>query len=174
MCPLLSLSQCTINVPSIESFFHSSNFSKFRHHVGYFSVKEDGRPRPFKCEICDKAFKLKHHLLEHSRLHSGERPYECSLCGKKFRHSGSYSQHVNNRNKMCAGGSGLSGGSGLGLDSGWSPGASSPGTPGSENSHSPKAGASKAKAALKGAVAVRKIKECKDILSWNVGVHAGM
>ncbi|XP_052259178.1 SWI/SNF-related matrix-associated actin-dependent regulator of chromatin subfamily E member 1-like isoform X2 [Dreissena polymorpha] len=122
-------------------------------------VKEDGRPRPFKCEICDKAFKLKHHLLEHSRLHSGERPYECSLCGKKFRHSGSYSQHVNNRNKMCAGGSGLSGGSGLGLDSGWSPGASSPGTPGSENSHSPKAGASKAKAALKGAVAVRKIKE---------------
>ncbi|WAR04189.1 SMCE1-like protein [Mya arenaria] len=57
-------------------------------------VKEDGAPRPFKCEICDKAFKLKHHLLEHSRLHSGERPYECSSCKKKFRHSGSYSQHL--------------------------------------------------------------------------------
>ncbi|XP_060566478.1 SWI/SNF-related matrix-associated actin-dependent regulator of chromatin subfamily E member 1-like isoform X2 [Ruditapes philippinarum] len=64
-------------------------------------VKDDGRPRPFKCDSCDKAFKLKHHLLEHSRLHSGERPYECTSCGKKFRHSGSYSQHVNNRSKFC-------------------------------------------------------------------------
>ena len=76
--------------------------------LAYFSVKDDGQPRPFRCEVCDKAFKLKHHLLEHSRLHSGERPYECTSCGKKFRHSGSYSQHVNNRSKDCQGSLGSS------------------------------------------------------------------
>ena len=79
-----------------------------------FSVKDDGQPRPYKCDTCDKAFKLKHHLLEHSRLHSGERPYECTSCGKKFRHSGSYSQHVNNRSKFCRMDGGASnGGSGV-------------------------------------------------------------
>ncbi|WAR05136.1 SMCE1-like protein [Mya arenaria] len=97
-------------------------------------VKEDGAPRPFKCEICDKAFKLKHHLLEHSRLHSGERPYECSSCKKKFRHSGSYSQHVNNRSKMCSAGQYIEGFGGAGL----SPG--KPVSPSGSDGYSPKSG----------------------------------
>lgn len=137
--------------------------------TAYFSVKDDGQPRPFKCEVCDKAFKLKHHLLEHSRLHSGERPYECSTCGKKFRHSGSYSQHVNNRSKDCQGsmGSGLSPGVPV------SPSATvASGTEG----HSPKV-AHKSKAKVN---AGRKTKECKRLvyvnqLAWcNKGKAVGM
>lgn len=57
--------------------------------------------RPFKCEMCPKAFKHKHHLTEHRRLHSGEKPFRCSKCGKTFSHSGSYSQHMNHRYKYC-------------------------------------------------------------------------
>lgn len=57
--------------------------------------------RPFTCEICGKAFKHKHHLTEHRRLHSGEKPFECKKCGKRFSHSGSYSQHMNHRYKYC-------------------------------------------------------------------------
>ncbi|KAL3835833.1 hypothetical protein ACJMK2_021299 [Sinanodonta woodiana] len=36
--------------------------------------KKGSGPRPYVCDVCDKAFKLKHHLVEHRRLHSGEDP----------------------------------------------------------------------------------------------------
>lgn len=58
--------------------------------------------RPHECQTCKKAFKHKHHLIEHSRLHSGEKPYQCDKCGKRFSHSGSYSQHMNHRYAFCS------------------------------------------------------------------------
>jgi len=57
--------------------------------------------RPFICTICDKAFKHKHHLTEHGRLHSGEKPFRCEHCLKTFSHSGSFSQHMKNQYKYC-------------------------------------------------------------------------
>lgn len=35
--------------------------------------------RKFKCPECGKAFKFKHHLKEHIRIHSGEKPFEVSF-----------------------------------------------------------------------------------------------
>ncbi|KAM9851122.1 zinc finger E-box-binding homeobox 2-like isoform 2-T2 [Aulostomus maculatus] len=63
--------------------------------------KSESGKRPHQCQICKKAFKHKHHLIEHSRLHSGEKPYQCDKCGKRFSHSGSYSQHMNHRYSYC-------------------------------------------------------------------------
>ena len=59
----------------------------------------DVNSRKFVCDVCQKAFKQRHHLTEHKRLHSGEKPFRCSYCDKRFSHSGSYSQHMKHRCK---------------------------------------------------------------------------
>ncbi|KAG7234340.1 hypothetical protein INR49_004911, partial [Caranx melampygus] len=81
-------------------------------------LSDDAGNRKFKCSECGKAFKYKHHLKEHLRIHSGEppiappshmdqignyseKPYECSNCKKRFSHSGSYSSHISS--KKCIG-----------------------------------------------------------------------
>ncbi|EJD75319.1 ZAG-1 protein [Loa loa] len=53
--------------------------------------------RKFKCSECPKAFKFKHHLKEHIRIHSGEKPFQCPHCQKRFSHSGSYSSHMSSK-----------------------------------------------------------------------------
>ncbi|XP_077564114.1 zinc finger protein 1-like isoform X3 [Haemaphysalis longicornis] len=62
-------------------------------------VDESAALRKFKCPeaSCGKAFKFKHHLKEHIRIHSGEKPFECPHCFKRFSHSGSYSSHMTSK-----------------------------------------------------------------------------
>ncbi|XP_078502578.1 uncharacterized protein LOC144758843 [Lissotriton helveticus] len=40
--------------------------------------------RPFHCNICEKSFTKKGHLLQHQSVHTGERPYHCTVCSKPF------------------------------------------------------------------------------------------
>lgn len=40
--------------------------------------------RPFKCHICQKAFKRNEHLTRHYVIHSGDKNYMCNVCQKAF------------------------------------------------------------------------------------------
>lgn len=79
------------------SLFHlpglSSSTSSSYHALAVSSpLTADGRllaaeQRPFRCDYCGKAFKLRHHMKDHCRVHTGERPFPCQLCGKTFSRS---------------------------------------------------------------------------------------
>jgi hypothetical protein len=40
--------------------------------------------RPYKCEVCDAAFKASNHLRRHRMIHSGVKPYRCEICPDRF------------------------------------------------------------------------------------------
>ncbi|XP_043233211.1 histone-lysine N-methyltransferase PRDM9-like isoform X4 [Amphibalanus amphitrite] len=49
--------------------------------------------RPYRCDICDKAFAVHCTLTQHRRTHTGERPYRCDICGKTFTVQGTLITH---------------------------------------------------------------------------------
>ena len=63
------------------------------------NIKLEEGDRPFKCPLCARGFKLRHHLQNHYSVHSGERLYDCDICGKSFMRRGTMQIHrrIHNR-----------------------------------------------------------------------------
>ena len=59
-------------------------------HSSFYSMEGD---KPFSCEICTKAFKLKGDLNRHTRIHTGVKPYRCDICKKTFTRIGALDDH---------------------------------------------------------------------------------
>ena len=51
---------------------------------------------PFSCKYCTKSFVLKHHLVQHERVHTGERPFPCQICNMAFK----MKQHLRKHEKI--------------------------------------------------------------------------
>eukprot|EP00102_Acyrthosiphon_pisum_P019136 XP_016656346.1 PREDICTED: zinc finger protein 681-like [Acyrthosiphon pisum] len=48
----------------------------------------------FKCKTCFKHFKMKHHLIRHERIHSGEKPFSCDICNTSYRDLSNLKSHI--------------------------------------------------------------------------------
>ena len=76
--------------PSEPSSSSSANVSSY---PGHCPPTEDPT-RPFGCTQCPKRFRMKHHLKEHTLIHSGEMPFSCHLCPKRFNRSYTLKNHM--------------------------------------------------------------------------------
>lgn len=50
--------------------------------------------KPYKCDQCTLAFKIKADLTVHLRVHTGERPYECTVCQRTFTCNSNLHKHM--------------------------------------------------------------------------------
>ncbi|XP_021345199.1 DNA-binding protein Ikaros-like [Mizuhopecten yessoensis] len=55
--------------------------------------------RPYACQVCNKRFTQKAHLITHKRTHTGEKPYACHICHKRF----AQSSHLNTHKRIHTG-----------------------------------------------------------------------
>ncbi|KAI4471943.1 finger putative transcription factor family-related [Holotrichia oblita] len=56
-------------------------------------VKQYLGDRPFKCDLCGKAFVQAFQLRRHRKMHTDERRFPCDICGKTFKHYGNLNLH---------------------------------------------------------------------------------
>lgn len=56
--------------------------------------------RPYKCEMCPKAFARPHQLVVHLPVHTGERAHLCSECGNSFSSVSALIDHRKRRHQM--------------------------------------------------------------------------
>lgn len=49
--------------------------------------------KPYKCDICGKAFGLEYNMKIHRRIHSGDKPHKCQICGKQFAQRSNLKMH---------------------------------------------------------------------------------
>ncbi|XP_072243825.1 zinc finger protein 131 isoform X2 [Leuresthes tenuis] len=70
--------------------------SKVLENVEVVEVQISQVDNLFRCNKCDRSFKLYYHLKQHLKTHLGslEKPHVCSHCGKAYTREGALKQHV--------------------------------------------------------------------------------
>ncbi|XP_060710641.1 B-cell lymphoma 6 protein homolog isoform X1 [Hemiscyllium ocellatum] len=50
--------------------------------------------KPYKCDMCQAAFRYKGNLASHQTVHTGEKPYRCTVCGAQFNRPANLKTHT--------------------------------------------------------------------------------
>ena len=58
------------------------------------SINGTSNIKKIACDVCEKNFKYKSHLIVHKRIHSGGKSYNCEVCDKGFAVKSNLSQHM--------------------------------------------------------------------------------
>ena len=91
-CFDVDLDQYDTDLPWLKSRFVEdsivSNVESSGHVVNLcdksFKKQSQREERRFVCDICQRAFKEKHHLTRHRKIHTGEKEFVCKICQKAF------------------------------------------------------------------------------------------
>ncbi|XP_067879987.1 B-cell CLL/lymphoma 6 member B protein-like [Heterodontus francisci] len=78
---LFSCSTCELKLSDEESLQ--------RH---FLQVHSDDKP--YKCNMCQAAFRYKGNLASHKTVHTGEKPYRCNVCGAQFNRPANLKTHT--------------------------------------------------------------------------------
>ncbi|KAM9858849.1 zinc finger protein 131 isoform 2-T3 [Aulostomus maculatus] len=70
--------------------------SKVLENVEVVEVQISQVDNMFRCNKCDRSFKLYYHLKQHLKTHTGllEKPHVCNHCGKAYTREGALKQHI--------------------------------------------------------------------------------
>lgn len=70
--------------------------SKMLENVEVVEVQISQVDNMFRCNKCDRSFKLYYHLKQHLKTHLGslEKPHMCNHCGKAYTREGALKQHI--------------------------------------------------------------------------------
>lgn len=80
------------NSPRFQCDVCQRNFVHKSHLVRHSMVHTGNKP--YRCDQCDKSFNRKEHLQRHVIVHTGIKPFKCSWCEKSFYHMHQQLKHA--------------------------------------------------------------------------------